>query len=66
MFKEKGWKLVDADEAFTDNIFQTVSNHAGESLIWAIANESGKFEDQLRYPAEDSKYEKENMDKLGL
>lgn len=66
MFKEKGWKLVDADEAFTDRIFQTVPSHAGESLIWALAKESGKFEDQLQYPAEDSKYEKEKMDKLGL
>jgi hypothetical protein len=35
-------------------------------LIWALAKQSGKFEDQLRYPAEDSQYEKDAMDKKGL
>jgi len=39
---------------------------AGESLIWALAKQSGKFEKVLRYPAEDGEYEKPLMDKLGL
>ena len=39
---------------------------AGESLIWALAKQSGKYEDLLRYPAEDEEYEKDKMDALGL
>jgi peptidoglycan-N-acetylglucosamine deacetylase len=68
MFRDKGWKVEDANEAFKDEIFNTQPNNvpAGESLIWAMAKESGQFENVLRYPAEDSKYEKEAMDKLGL
>lgn len=67
-FKAKGWKIVDAEEAFKDPIFQSNPTNipAGESLIWALAKESGKFEEVLRCPAEDSQYEKEKMDKLGL
>ncbi len=68
MFKAKGWRIIDAEDAFKDKIFQSNPSNipAGESLIWALAKESGKFEEVLRYPAEDSRYEKEKMDKLGL
>lgn len=66
MFKAKGWNVISADEAFEDPIFSLTPDYAGESLIWALAKDSGKYKDKLRYPAEDSKYEKERMDKLGL
>jgi peptidoglycan/xylan/chitin deacetylase (PgdA/CDA1 family) len=66
MFKENGWEILSADEAYKDEIFDRQPTHAGESLIWALAKQSGKFEEILRYPAEDSKYEKDKMDKLGL
>jgi peptidoglycan/xylan/chitin deacetylase (PgdA/CDA1 family) len=68
MFKSNGWNVVDADYAFNDPIFESEPSNipAGESLIWALAKESGKFEGILRYPAEDGEYEKEKMDKLGL
>lgn len=68
MFKAKGWKIIDAEEAFKDEIFQANPSYipAGESLIWALAKETGRFEEILRYPAEDSIYEKDKMDKLGL
>lgn len=66
MFKEKGWEVMSADEAYQDKIFTERPAIAGESLIWALAKESGKFKNYLRYPAEDSKYEKDKMDKLGL
>ena len=68
MFAEKGWKLIDAQEAFTDVVFSAEPNTvpAGESIIWALAKESKKFERELRYPAEDGEYEKAKMDKLGL
>lgn len=68
MFKDKGWKLISVDEAYTDKVFSSLPKiaPAGESLIWALAKESGKFEDQLRYPGEDGDYEKPKMDALGL
>lgn len=68
MFRAKGWRVISADEAYKDAIFAARPSNipAGESLIWALAKESGKFDAALRYPAEDSEYEKEKMDKLGL
>jgi hypothetical protein len=68
MFKSEGWKLVDAAEAFRDPVYASAPNivPAGESLVWALAKESGKFDALLRYPGEDGDYEKEKMDKLGL
>lgn len=68
MFKSRGWKLIDAADAFTDPVFAASPNivPAGESIIWALAKETGKFEKLLRYPAEDSEYENPKMDKLGL
>ena len=68
MFKSKGWKLIDAADAFADPVFTAEPKivPAGESIIWAIAKESGKFDSQLRYPGEDSEYENAKMDKLGL
>ena len=67
-FEKEGWELIDADEAFTDPIFEMIPDivPAGESIIWSLAKASGKFEDELRYPAEDSPYEEERMNKLGL
>jgi hypothetical protein len=68
MFKDKGWKVINADEAFQDPIFKMLPNTlpAGESLIWALAKQTGRYNDKLRYPGEDESYEKEAMDKLGL
>ena len=39
---------------------------AGESLVWALAKETGRFESELRYPGEDDVYENPKMDALGL
>lgn len=68
MFKRKGWQLIDAQEAFTDEIFFKLPDvlPAGESIIWSLAKETGRHEQELRYPAEDGKYEKAKMDALGL
>jgi len=67
-FETEGWEVIDAIEAYQDPIYNRVPKvePAGESLIWSLAKESGNFEDRLRYPAEDSRYEKEEMDRLGL
>jgi peptidoglycan/xylan/chitin deacetylase (PgdA/CDA1 family) len=68
MFKDKGWDVIAADVAFKDPVFQIQPNTvpAGESLIWALAKQTGRYENVLRYPGEDGAYEKATMDKLGL
>jgi peptidoglycan/xylan/chitin deacetylase (PgdA/CDA1 family) len=68
MFRSKGWDVIGADEAFLDPVFhrQPDTVPAGESLIWALAKETGRFEDRLRYPGEDDVYEKPLLDRLGL
>ncbi len=68
MFRDRGWRLVDAQEAYADSIFDERPGliPAGESLIWALGRESGRFDDVLRYPPEDSQYEVAKMDSLGL
>jgi peptidoglycan/xylan/chitin deacetylase (PgdA/CDA1 family) len=67
-FETAGWQWIDASVAFEDPIFrsqpQTVP--AGESLVWALAKETGRFEDRLRYPGGDDVYEKPKMEALGL
>jgi peptidoglycan-N-acetylglucosamine deacetylase len=59
MFMQKGWEKINASDAFTDEIYNTAPDilPAGESLIWAIAKQSGKYENSLRYPGEDGEYE---------
>ena len=68
MYQKKGWKLIDAVDAFKDPVFasEPMNVPAGESIIWAIAKQSGRFDSLLRYPGEDSKYETAKMDQLGL
>ena len=67
-FEAAGWQWIDASLAYEDAVFrsqpQTVP--AGESLVWALAKETGRFESRLRYPGEDDVYEKPKMDALGL
>lgn len=68
MFRDKKWVLISAQKAFEDPAFKSVPQTmpAGESLVWAMAKESGKFDSLLRYPGEDCIYEKDEMDRLGL
>ncbi len=68
MFKDKGWEIIDADVAFEDPVFSAQPDiiPAGESVIWALAKESGKYDDDLSYPGEDGGHEKDKMDALGL
>ena len=67
-FDQAGWQWIDASLAFEDPVFrsQPQTLPAGESLVWALAKETGRFEDRLRYPGEDDIYEKPKMDALGL
>lgn len=68
MFIGKGWKPVDAAYAYKDPTYERQPKilPAGESLIWGLAKESGKFEAELRYPGEDDVYENPRMDALKL
>jgi peptidoglycan-N-acetylglucosamine deacetylase len=68
MFLTRGWKPVDANRAFADPVYDRQPNilPAGESLIWALAKETGRFERELRYPGEDDVYENPKMDALEL
>jgi peptidoglycan/xylan/chitin deacetylase (PgdA/CDA1 family) len=67
-FHRKGWKVIGASDAFQDPVFQRKPQTlpAGESLLWALAKETGRYEGKLRYPGEDDTYEKDAMDKLSL
>lgn len=68
MFRQRGWEPISSDEAYEDAVYQRQPDilPAGESLIWALAKESGKFDSILRYPGEDDVYENPKMDKLEL
>ncbi len=68
LFTARGWRTVDAEYAFRDPIYdrQPKTVPAGESLIWGLAKETGRFEKELRYPGEDDIYENPRMDAAGL
>jgi hypothetical protein len=67
-FSDMGWQWTDAKRAFDDPIFKKQPQilPAGESLVWALAKETGRYDEKLRYPGEDDRYEKPKMDALGL
>lgn len=68
MFRRKGWSTINAEQAYRDPVFGREADTvpAGESLLWALAKETGRFERELRYPGEDDVYEKPILDRLGL
>jgi peptidoglycan/xylan/chitin deacetylase (PgdA/CDA1 family) len=68
MFESKGWKVISSKVAFKDPVFQKAPKivPAGNSILWAIAKETGKYDSILRDPGEDGDYEKDAMDRLGL
>lgn len=68
MLQAKGWRLIDAEEAFTDPVFAAKPKvlPAGESIIWSVAKEKGTIPMSQRYPAEDGDIEEARMNKLGL
>ena len=68
MFIERRWRPVDAEWAYEDRVYDRKPNilPAGESLIWGLAKETGRFDKELRYPGEDDVYENPKMDALKL
>jgi peptidoglycan-N-acetylglucosamine deacetylase len=67
-FETEGWKIIDAREALADPAYERVPDivPAGESLIWGLAKETHQYDDILRYPGEDSRYEEEKLNKIGF
>ena len=63
-FKKMGWETINAEEAYKDVIYKQVPTNipAGESLIWALCKQTGKYDKLLMYPAESGEYEKVKMD----
>lgn len=68
MFRERGWRIIDADLAFRSAEFELVPQTlpAGQSLLWALAKTDPQLAATLRYPGEDGMYEAKKMDALGI
>ena len=68
MFRERGWRLIDATSAFASKelALEPPTLPAGQSLLWAMAKADERFDAVLRYPGEDGAYEEPKMDALGL
>jgi peptidoglycan/xylan/chitin deacetylase (PgdA/CDA1 family) len=68
MFKSKGWRLINAEEAFTDPVFSEKPNvlPAGQSIIWGLAKANPTVSRTLKYPAETGDDVLAQMKKLGL
>ena len=66
MFNSKGWTIISPSKAYEDAIYYEKLEvlPAGESVLWSTAKQQGVT--GLRYPAEDSVYEKPILDVLGL
>lgn len=64
----RGWTFISAEEAYADPVFASEPQiaPAGESLVWALAKETGRFEGELRYPGEDDVYEAPKLTELSL
>ncbi|MBV9762681.1 MAG: polysaccharide deacetylase family protein [Acidobacteriaceae bacterium] len=68
MYRVLNWRVISSSDAFRDPVFRAEPKTvpAGESLIWALAKETGRYDGRLRYPGEDDIYEKPKLDQLGL
>ncbi|WP_269530977.1 polysaccharide deacetylase family protein [Chitinimonas sp. BJYL2] len=66
MLRKEGWSFVSAETAFADPLYMIEPDFvpAGESLLWML----GKVRrlPDMRYPAEDSRYEARLLDAAGL
>ena len=63
--KNNGWDIINADDALKDEIYNREMSTlpAGESIIWSLAKESGKYEKELKYLVERRKYEENQLHK---
>jgi len=67
-FRNRGWSLVNAEDAFADSAFHRDPEvlPAGQSLLWMLAKETGRYSGRLEYPGESEATEKPKLDRLGL
>ena len=67
-FQDEGWQTINASDALTDDVYKMIPDivPAGESIIWGLAKQTGKYDNILRYPGEDSQYEEDRINKYGL
>jgi len=67
-FEQAGWQWVDANVAFANPMYRRAPQTlpAGESLVWALAAETGVLDDRLRWPTEGAEYERPILDARGL
>jgi peptidoglycan/xylan/chitin deacetylase (PgdA/CDA1 family) len=65
-FRDRGWTFIDPATAYKDPMYGTPPPvlPAGESIVWSLARQAGR--EGLRYPAEDSVYERGRLAALGL
>jgi peptidoglycan/xylan/chitin deacetylase (PgdA/CDA1 family) len=65
-FEGAGWTFVDPVKAYEDPVYRSSPRvlPAGESIVWSLATEAGVPD--LRYPAEDDRYEKPALRARGL
>lgn len=68
LFAARGWRVANAGDVFAtaDFALEPDSLPAGQSLVWAAAKASGRFESELRFPGEDGRYEEARADKMHL
>ena len=61
--KKDNFILINTSEAYEDSIYNSYPDivPAGESIVWAIAKETGRYDEVLRYPGEDSPYEEAKL-----
>lgn len=64
--RRQGWSIIAPAEAFGDPMYaaRPLVLPAGESIVWSLAKQSGV--DDLRYPAEDARYEEPQLRAAGL
>lgn len=68
MFRERGWRIIEADLAFRSAEFNLLPQAlpAGQSMLWALAKTDPYLATGLRYPGEDGEYEAPKMAALGI
>ena len=66
LFNDRGWHTIDANQAFQDPVYSMSPDvlPAGESILWSLSKQQGVA--NLRYPAEDSRYEEAALQDLGF
>ncbi|MBN1151047.1 hypothetical protein JXA84_07510 [candidate division WOR-3 bacterium] len=59
-FLSEDWEIVPPMKAYQDSVYSKRPDivPVGESIVWALAKETGRYEERLRYPGEDGAYKR--------